>query len=158
MGRFTEKFIEAVKFAYSKGMTYGSILTCNFDEPGEISCRALLPVPHLTTDGYISACDMALFGNDADHMDLFIYGKWDKEIHKIIYFEDKIQKLRSRTYHKIDECSQCVVAPFCRGYCPGEVVNEIGDFFGCKTIVCTPTRLIFSHLSENEKKYVYTHP
>ena len=87
MGKFIEKFIEAVRYAYSHGMTYGSILTCNFDEPGEVACRALLPVPHLTTDGYISACDMALFGNDNNHMDVFIYGKWDEEKKKIIYYQ-----------------------------------------------------------------------
>ena len=37
------------------------------DEPGEYACRSLLPVPHLTTDGYVSACDMALFGKDNNH-------------------------------------------------------------------------------------------
>jgi sulfatase maturation enzyme AslB (radical SAM superfamily) len=45
MVEFTRCYIEAVKYAYAKGLTYGSILTCNFDHPGEYACRALLPVP-----------------------------------------------------------------------------------------------------------------
>lgn len=158
MGKFIEKFIEAVRYAYSHGMTYGSILTCNFDEPGEVACRALLPVPHLTTDGYISACDMALFGNDNNHMDVFIYGKWDEEKKKIIYYQDKIDYLRSRVYQKLESCSNCSVAPYCRGYCPGEVTNETGDIFGCKTIICNPTRILFHRLTDEEKKYTFTHP
>lgn len=158
MGKFTKKFIEAVKYAYSNGMTYGSILTCNFDVPGDIACRALLPVPHLTTDGYISACDMALFGNDNNHMNVFIYGKWDKGKKSIVYFEDKIDFLRSRVYTKMESCSNCSIAPYCRGYCPGEVTNETGNIFGCKTIVCTPAKIIFNRLTDEEKKYIYTHP
>lgn len=158
MGRFTEKFIEAVKYAYSRGMTYGSILTCNFDEPGQIACRALLPVPHLTSDGYVSACDMALFGKDNNHMNVFIYGKWDNDNKRIIYFPDKIELLRSRVYKKMEKCSKCSVGPFCRGYCPGEVTNETGSIFGCKTIICNPTKIIFNRLTNDEKKYFYFHP
>ena len=158
INKFTTHFIAAVKYAYAHNMTYGSILTCNFDAPGEISCRALLPVPHLTSDGYVSACDMALFGNDADHMDVFIYGRWDKTTKRIIYDEEKIEYLRSRKYSKIENCSMCSIAPYCCGYCPGEVMNETRDLFGCKTTICSPTRTIYESLTDNEKKYVYSHP
>ena len=158
MGRFTDEFLEAAQYAYSRGLTYGSILTCNFDEPGELACRALLPVPHLTSDGYISACDMALFGNDSDHMNVFIYGKWDKENKQIIYYEDKIEMLRSRKVSRMETCSECAIAPYCRGYCPGEVVNETKNLFGCKTIICKPTRRLFDMLSSEEKMYQYHHP
>jgi len=163
MGRFTKHFIQAVKYAYDNGLTYGSILTCNFDEPGEYACRALLPVPHLTSDGYVSACDMALFGEDANHMDIFMYGKWDKANHCIIYDEKKIRTLRSRSLAKIlqlsdSPCAHCSVAPFCRGYCPGEVVNETYDLFGCKKTVCKPVVNIFDSLSDREKSYIFSHP
>lgn len=158
MKEFVLYFIEAVKYAYAKGLTYGSILTCNFDEPGSYACRALLPVPHLTTDGYVSACDMALFGKDINHMDLFIYGKWDAESQKINYDNNKIQYLRSRRLENLIKCTKCEVGSFCRGYCPGEVVNETKDLFGCKNKICLPTIEIFRHLSEHEKRHTYSHP
>lgn len=158
MRKFISYFIEAVKYAYAKGFTYGSILTCNFDEQGEYACRALLPVPHLTTDGYVTACDMALFGKDVNHMDLFIYGKWDAETKKIIYDDKKIEYLRSRRLKNIPKCARCEVGEFCRGYCPGEIVNETKDLFGCKSIICKPTIEIFRQLTDAEKQYVHLHP
>lgn len=155
---FTREFIRAVKYAYKNGMTYGSILTSNFDEPGEYACRACLPVPHLTTDGYVSACDMALFGNDADHMNVFIYGKWNKNAGRIEYDQDKIKLLQSRKLSNLPHCKECIAGEFCRGYCLGEVVNETKDLFGCKGQICGPTRKMLHDLSVEEKKYRYFHP
>ena len=158
MDTFTEEFLRAVRYAYKNGMTYGSILTCNFDEPGEYACRACLPAPHLTTDGYVSACDMALFGNDADHMNVFIYGKWDAKTKKIEYDQKKIRLLQSRKLSGIPHCQKCPVGEFCRGYCLGEVVNETRNLFGCKDNICASVRKLFQELSDEEKKYIYSHP
>lgn len=71
-------------------MFYGSILTCNFGDTVTTHCRACLLVPHLITDGYVSACDMALFGK--------------------------------------------------------------------KKGVCEAIRFLDSHMTENQRKYLYTHP
>ncbi len=72
-------------------MFNGSILTCNFNDLVNKHCRACLPVPHLTTDGFLSACYMALFGKDKNHMLSLIYGERD-EINKTInYKDDKIE-------------------------------------------------------------------
>lgn len=158
MELFTGEFIQAVRYAYQNEITYGSILTCNFDEPGEYACRACLPVPHLTTDGYVSACDMALFGNDADHMNVFIYGKWNQRTGKIQYFQDKIKILQSRKLSQMPHCRDCSAGEYCRGYCLGEVVNETKDLFGCKSQICGPTKRLLKELSAEEKKYKYPHP
>lgn len=155
---FTEEFLRAVRYAYKNGITYGSILTCNFDEPGEYACRACLPVPHLTTDGYVSACDMALFGNDANHMNVFIYGKWNKKEHKIEYYQNRIMRLQSRKLSNMPHCQKCDAGKFCRGYCLGEVMNETKDLFGCKSKICGSVRRLIFELSDNEKKYNYFHP
>lgn len=155
---FTNEFIKAVKYAYKNGLTYGSILTCNFDEAGEYACRACLPVPHLTTDGFVSACDMALFGNDADHMNVFIYGKWNKEKRTIEYYPDKIKQLQARKLSNMSNCKNCTAGKYCRGYCLGEVVNETKNLFGCKHIICEPVRTILRELTEDERKYKYSHP
>lgn len=158
MDIFVDEFVKAVRYAYMNNMTYGSILTCNFDERGEYACRSLLPVPHLTTDGYVSACDMALFGEDNNHMNMFIYGRWNSEKGRIDYDQRKIEILQSRKLTNLKKCSVCEVGDFCRGYCPGEVVNETKNLFGCKNVICNPTKKIFKMLSEEEKKYIYSHP
>lgn len=155
---FIREFVKAVRYAYKNGMTYGSILTCNFDETGEYACRACLPVPHLTTDGYVSACDMALFGNDADHMNVFIYGKWNQETGVIEYYPDKIRQLRARKLSNMPRCKNCAAGQYCRGYCLGEVVNETGDLFGCKDKICAPVKILLHELTEEEKQYEYFHP
>ncbi|MCI8963193.1 MAG: radical SAM protein [Eubacterium sp.] len=155
---FTNEFIKAVKYAFRCGITYGSILTCNFNEPGEYACRACLPVPHLTTDGYVSACDMALFGNDANHMNVFIYGKWNKETCKIEYSQEKISYLQSRKLSNMPKCQNCEAGKYCRGYCLGEVMNETKNLFGCKQKICQPTKTILNSLSDEEKEYYYFHP
>ena len=158
MMEFAKEFLNAGKYATTLGIKYGSILTCNFDEKSEYSCRACLPVPHLTSDGYVSACDMALFGEDVNHMSPFIYGKWDEETKKIEYYQDKIDYLRSRKVDNISHCKQCSVKEYCCGYCLGEVMNETKDLFGHKKRVCGPIRYLYENMEEEQKHYTYTHP
>lgn len=155
---FARKFLEAVCYAEKLGIEYGSILTCNFDKKCSYACRACLPVPHLTTDGYISACDMALYGKDKGHMDLFYYGKWDSNSKTIDYDLVKIEKIRKRSADNMPHCQLCIAKYYCCGYCPGEVLNETYDYFGQKEKVCPAIRWLFTHMTEKQKKYTYTHP
>jgi len=155
---FAEKFLEACKYARKNGIEYGSILTCNFDAKSVYACRACLPVPHLTTDGYISACDMALFGNDKGVMDLFYYGRWNSITKMIEYDEEKITYIRSRTVDNIPGCQECVAKYYCCGYCPGEVQNETKTYFGKKWKVCPAIKWLFVNMNDDLKKYTYSHP
>lgn len=155
---FAEEFLKAAEYAYSKGVFYGSILTCNFNDTVNKHCRACLPVPHLTTDGYVSACDMALFGKDKNHMSPLIYGKWDEANKKIIYYSSKIDCLRNRTTENMQHCEMCTAKEHCGGYCLGEVLNETGSMFGQKKGVCQAIRYLNDNLQEQLRKYKYTHP
>ena len=58
MDTYVDRYIEALKYAKAKGLFYGSFLTCNFDGESIYHCRVCTAVPHLTPDGYVSACDM----------------------------------------------------------------------------------------------------
>jgi len=155
---FAREFLEAVKHAEKLGVEYGSILTSNFDRKCNYACRACLPVPHVTTDGYISACDMALYGNDRDHMDLFYYGQWNPDTQSIMYDDQKISIIRSRTADNIPHCKNCIAKYYCCGYCPGEVLNETLDYFGQKARVCPAIRWLFANMTDQQKQYTYTHP
>jgi len=156
--KFAIELKDAKDYAEKLNVTYGSILTCNFDEKSIYHCRACIPVPHLTTDGYISACDMAMFGNLDGPMSVFIYGKWEEQRKEIIYDTDKIEALRSRKVENLKHCVGCSAINDCAGYCLGEVVNETGNLFGCKERVCEPIRFLNSNLTEAQKKYKFTHP
>lgn len=158
MIEYAKEFLKAKEFADKNDIFYGSILTCNFDEKVIYNCRACIPVPHLTTDGYISACDMALFGEDKNHMSIFIYGRWDKNNNKIIYDQNKISMLRSRSADNMPGCKNCSAKNNCAGYCLGEVTNETGNMFGKKTKVCDPIRFLLKNLTPEQCKYEYSHP
>lgn len=155
---YAKNFLDCQDLARRLGVFYGSILTCNFDEKTHYNCRACLPVPHLTTDGYVSACDMALFGSKPNHMSVFIYGVWNREKNQIIYDEDKIEILRSRRTENMELCRDCEAKYNCAGYCLGEVVNETKSLFGQKTKVCEPIRFLHRNMAINKGRYEFLHP
>lgn len=155
---FAKEFLKAAEYAYNKEVFYGSILTCNFNDSVNRHCRACLPVPHLTTDGYVSACDMALFGKDKNHMSPLIYGEWDEVNKKIKYNDTQIEYIRTRTTEKMQHCEMCSAKEHCGGYCLGEVLNETGSLFGRKKGVCQAICYLDKNLSSQMRKYKYTHP
>jgi radical SAM protein with 4Fe4S-binding SPASM domain len=159
MKLFTDEFLNATKYAHEKGVFYGSILTCNFNDSVDKHCRACLPAPHLTTDGFVSACDMALFGNDENHMSKeFIYGQWDEKNNTITYVSNVIKRLQSRTTENMKHCELCSSKEHCGGYCLGEVLNETGDMFGQKREVCRAIQRLDCEMADELRPYKYTHP
>lgn len=155
---FAKEFLSATKYAHDKGIFYGSILTCNFNDSVNKHCRACLPVPHLTTDGFVSACDMALFGKDENHMSELIYGKWDEDNNEIIIDPIKIAHIRNRTTENMKHCEMCASKEHCGGYCLGEVLNETGKLCGQKEGACAAIRYLDKCLDQDMRQYKYTHP
>lgn len=155
---YAHQFLANQERARSLGITYGSILTCNFDETVTYQCRACLPTPHLTTDGYVSACDMALFGHDENHMSPFIYGMWDSEKSTIRIDHDKVRTLQNRCVSNMPGCAGCPSADRCGGFCLGEVTNESGSMYGKKPRVCDPIRYLDERMPRGSVHYEYLHP
>jgi len=155
---FAKEYLEACKYAENNNVFYGSILTCNFNDEVSQHCRACIPVPHLTTDGYVSACDMALFGADDNHMQPLIYGQWDQNSNSIIYDNEKIRIIKSRHLNNLPKCNDCKSRRHCGGYCLGEVLNEKGSMFEQKESVCDAIRFLDDMMSDSQKKYTYLHP
>jgi radical SAM protein with 4Fe4S-binding SPASM domain len=147
MMQFATTFVDAHNHAWGRGIFYESNLTTNFDGKTEKACRACLPVPHLTMDGYLSACEMATYGEGDEKMDAMIYAKYDAENDKIIYDENKLKILRNRTLNNMPmECRSCAAGEYCAGFCLGETLNENGSLFRVKTRVCTALRYIFGEV------------
>lgn len=159
---FARKFIEAREFAKKLGVFYESNFTTNFDGKTCYNCRSCLPMPHLTMDGYVSACEMCMSGADAGHMDAFIYGKYDREHNRIVYDRKKIEVLQSRTVDNLPDCRDCIAREHCAGFCLGETLNENRDLFKIKKAVCEPLRYIYAKIGKDYARFggefKYKHP
>jgi radical SAM protein with 4Fe4S-binding SPASM domain len=154
---YVKNFIEAHRYAKTKGVFYGSFLTCNFDGEAKVHCRACTPAPHLTPDGYVSACDMAEFGEYANHMKCFVYGKWDKQNKRFVYDNENVKVLQDRNIDNITHCKSCIAKLHCGGQCLAEVQNETGKLDGQKPETCKAIITLYKELGVCET-YDYMHP
>ena len=158
MDKYIDNYLEALTYAKTLNVQYGSFLACNFDGITNYHCRTCTPVPHITPDGYLSACDMVTLGENAYHMSCFVYGKWNSETNEFDFYEDKIMKLQKRSAENMQHCMKCRARLQCGGYCLGEVVNETGDLLGQKPQVCKGVCRLYDELQPPISQFEYTHP
>ena len=156
---YVKEYIEANEYAKTKGVFWGSFLTVNFDGESAYHCRSCTPLaaPHITPDGYISACDMVVLGEKPYHMEVFIVGKWDKDYHKFVFDNKKIETLENRKSTTMKHCEKCFVQLHCGGCCLGETVNEFGVLDGQNLEKCKAIRKLYKILGPCGK-YPYLHP
>ena len=155
MMEYAQEFLKMQQKAKELNMFYGSILTVNFDEKTEYFCRSCLPSPHLTTDGYVSCCDMAFLSETLPEL---IYGKFIPETGQIVYDQKKIAQIRLRKASNLVECQGCEVLHHCAGACFGEGMNETGRWLGVKKDYCEAIRFLANHLPVDAGIYPYLHP
>lgn len=158
MDAYVDNYLEAYQYAKSIGSFYGSFLICNFDGYCDKHCRACTPVPHLTPDGYVSACDLVTFGAKAHHMDCFVYGKWNEATMSFEFDEHKIAALQNRTTENMPHCRECFAKEQCGGYCLGEVMNEAGNMYGQKISACKAIKRLLRGIGKREADFQYLHP
>jgi len=154
---YAKMFLEARQVAEKLGIFYGSILSVNFDEGTEYFCRACVPYPHLTTDGFVTCCDMVYTGAN-ERMKELVYGRYFPEEDEIQYDEDAIKKIQSRKASNMLSCQKCEVLRNCAGACLGEAVNETGSMFGIKPKVCEAIKFLAQQMPRNKGLYPYLHP
>ena len=152
---YAKQFIKSKKYAENLGIFYGSFFEINFDGKTDISCRACNPSPHLTTDGYVTCCDMAYNGKVFPTM---VYGKYNSKTKKIIYDKNKINVIQSRRVDNLIECKDCDIKHNCAGGCLGEALNETGTIFGIKRENCEAIKFLAKRLPLNKKPLPVFHP
>ncbi len=159
MDRYIENYLRAYYYAKEKGLFWGSFLTINFDGESAYHCRCCTPLnaPHLTPDGYVSACDMVVLGAKPYHMDVFIVGKWNADKHEFVWDNNKIKALNERKSTLMEHCKGCPAQLHCGGYCLGETVNETGRLDGQNAIKCAAVRRLYKELGPCHP-YPYLHP
>jgi len=154
--KFVKYFVKAFKHAEKLGLYYGNFFTVNFDEPCNYACRSCLPMPQLTSDGCISGCDLAYFGNT--QLSDFIFGKFDKKKNEIIYYPKKIDRIRQRNTKIIEECKKCEVRQNCGGGCAGLAYYATGDFLGVVKEFCEATKYLAKYIPRNKGCVKHLHP
>ena len=155
---FSKRYVEDVYPNLSKYKLFvGNHLTINFDERCCYYCRACLPSPQLTLDGFISACDKAPVGNDAKFKQM-IFGKWDEKKNKIIIYDDVMSRLRSRNVENMTPCKDCEVKYNCAGGCLGECNFLNGSIFKINKNYCEAIKYLAKHLPRNQGIYPFLHP
>jgi len=158
---FAENYLIAHNRAKELGVFYNSLYIANFDEKTRHACRALVPYPHLTTDGYVSCCDFAQFGPEYDPGPLqqLIYGRYIPQKDRIVYDEEKICRIRSRCAENLEKgpCKGCKFVYNCAGGCVGQVVNETGDLMGIHERNCKITKYLAERMPLNKGLHPYLH-
>jgi sulfatase maturation enzyme AslB (radical SAM superfamily) len=167
---FSEHFVDAFYEAQKMDMFYLTHLMVNFDEKVPCYCRACTtpPCPQLTSDGYVSCCDWASFGqkycSGSDFFQKFmqdcIYAEWDKKRGKIIYYEDKQKKIENRNVHILGQgyCKDCEVLEHCAGGCLGKVMSMSKKIYEGYEKWCEAVRYLAKEIPPSEqKKFPFYH-
>lgn len=154
---YAENYLEVHEYAKAKRFFFGNFLAINFDEPVSIACRACLPAPYLTLDGYVSACDEAYWGGNPLFEDLII-GKYDKRRDRLVLYDDVIERLRNRRVGNIPDCAGCDVEQNCAGHCLGECNMCNGNIYKPRKELCGAIQYLAKHMELNAGPYKDKHP
>ncbi|MFQ5431237.1 MAG: radical SAM protein [Nitrospinota bacterium] len=147
---YAEEFVKAWRRGREIGVHYTNDLIFNFDGHSSFYCRANDPTPHLTVDGYVSSCDRA-FSGDTPIKEL-IYGKWDPDNKTIVYYPDRIEKLRNRRVENMEECKDCEIRYQCCGHCLGTVYQYTGDMYKPLKEYCPAIKYFYREIKKDMKK------
>jgi len=154
LNEYVREFVQAYQYANKRGINYGNFFTMNFDEPCRYGCRSCLPMPQLTIDGYVSGCDLAYSGKT--QLSDFIFGK--SEDGEIIYFPEKIQRIRERQVENMNPCRDCEVKSNCGGGCAGLAYYATGNFLGVIPEFCEAVKYLAKHIPRNKGSAEHLHP
>jgi radical SAM protein with 4Fe4S-binding SPASM domain len=161
MLEFAEHFVDAYYHALELEMFYQTHLIVNFDEQVQSYCRACAPSPHVTTDGFISCCDWALLGPEylPGPLEKLIYGKYERDIHKIIYDEDKIKEIQNRNITNLGKgaCKDCVALQHCAGGCIGKTIVISNDLYTPSKEWCLAAKFLINKLPINRGRFPCFH-
>jgi radical SAM protein with 4Fe4S-binding SPASM domain len=86
----------------------------------------------------------------------FIFGKFDGE--KIIYFPEKIMRIRQRHVDNIEQCKECDIKTNCGGGCAGLAYYATGDLMGIVPEFCNAVRYLSKHIPRNKGRVDHFHP
>lgn len=152
---YAENYLDAYRYAKSKGIFYGNIYIVNFDRKTDVFCRACHPYPHATPDNYVSCCDRAFAGNVG--LDELLYGYFDADSKSIIYDYNKLQKIRDRKTQNMPKCVDCSVKEYCGGACLGTAYQRNGDFYVPYDEECKVIKYLYEQIG-NEVFPAFFHP
>jgi radical SAM protein with 4Fe4S-binding SPASM domain len=115
----------------------------------------------LTSDGHVSCCDWACFGEKylTGVLQDLVYGKWDKEKKEIVYNDERKANIEARNVKNLVEgdCKGCPIVKHCAGGCIGKVMVRSGGLHKMDPNWCAATRYLAEHIPLNTGIYPVNH-
>lgn len=148
---YAKAYEKAYHYGRKKNFFFGSFLTVNFDSYCKKYCRAANALPYATLDGYVSCCDEAYYYHE-DMRQLFI-GRYDPKDNCIVYWDDNIEILKTRSVENMPECKDCRVRYNCGGQCLAACVFENRDIFTVRKDVCEAVHYLADRIPRNKEPY-----
>jgi radical SAM protein with 4Fe4S-binding SPASM domain len=161
MLEFSKHFAEAYYYAKEYGIFYQTHLMVNFDEEVDVYCRACLPSPHITTDGFVTCCDWALLGSEylSGSLEKLIYGVYNPVTKSIEYNYERIRGIQRRCVSNLEQgaCKDCVALRHCAGGCIGKTIVISNDLYTPSEEWCLATKYLFERLPVKQEKHLCFH-
>lgn len=82
---------------------------------------------YITPDGFVTSCT-EVSSIDEPLANTFFIGKFDHELGKFIFWNERMTFLSSRTVSKMTNCQYCIAKWHCAGGCPAKAAHS-GDIF-----------------------------
>jgi uncharacterized protein len=155
---YVNELLKAKIAAKSLGVYYGSWLSVNFLAKTDRACTACIPYPRLTSDGFVSSCDVAFLGRNGPKE--FVYGEWDESTGIIKYDENRKRFLTARSLANMKQCNKCTIGPYCAGSCMGKTYITMSSVNKQNPVFCRATRFLAKHLGVEQprEEFEYEHP
>lgn len=159
---FAKEFARSFYYAKKKGMFVQTHLIFNFDEKVRTACRTCTPCPHVTTDGYITSCDEAYFGDErylTGVLRELVYGRWDPDTGRIDYFPEQIRKVQLRNVDTLaaGACRDCPIIENCVGGCIPKSFYVTKDLYTPSREICNATRYLATQIPLNQGRFPFFH-
>ena len=82
---------------------------------------------YITPDGFVTSCT-EVSSMDEPLANIFFIGKFDHELKKFVFWNERMKFLSSRTVSRMTNCQHCVAKWHCAGGCPAKAAHS-GDIF-----------------------------
>lgn len=132
---FLKNLLKAVEIAEEYGVNLHSIYLA-YEARQASFCGT--PGMFLTADGFATTCCEIVCGKEGP--DLFVYGKYNKKLNRIVLEEKKMNYFERRTVENLPTCKNCFVKWACAGGCYMRAFKETGDVFEPNKNTCNKTR------------------
>ncbi len=141
---FVENFIKAKQLA-SKNNRRLYHSASDLEKIGRTFCGAAGNNFFITPNGDVTSC-LEVSRPQDDMNEIFLIGKFDKEIEDFIFYKDRLSNLRKRVVENVKGCDDCFAEYNCSGDCLAKSYSLSRNLFDSRNnIRCETNRALLLH-------------